>query len=156
MSVKVVTIIFQILIELCCRSPLSIIASQEIDAHIWQTWDVDHSSNNLLLEGIPNWSAKSFTLYPQIVFEQTSSQIRCDFEEMQQFGCADFQRVLIKSILKAYRYHEAGEKGYLHFEHIEPNANIINKYRFLREYFGVIPLESLENGSLMENGHHSL
>jgi len=116
--------------ELCSRSPLSIIASQEIDAHIWQTWDVDLSSHNLLLEGIPNWAAKSFVLYPQIIFEQNGPQIRCDFDELRQFGHEDYERVLVKSMLKSYRCHESGEKRWLHFEHIESNANILHKYRF--------------------------
>lgn len=34
--------------ELCHRSPLSVIASQEIDSHIWQVWDVDHRTDNLV------------------------------------------------------------------------------------------------------------
>ena len=49
----------QIDTELCSRSPLSIVASQQIDAHLWQVWDVDHSAAHLLLEARPDWSAEA-------------------------------------------------------------------------------------------------
>src|SRR5437867_4421600 len=61
--------------ELCSRSPLSVVASQEIDAHLWQVWDVDHSDKNLLLEAWPDWRRKSLTQFPQIVFERDGPQI---------------------------------------------------------------------------------
>ena len=58
--------------ELCRRSPLSVIASQEIGSHIWQVWDVDNQADNLLLEARPDWCAQSLAQYPQIVFERSS------------------------------------------------------------------------------------
>jgi HNH endonuclease len=33
--------------ELCSRSPLSIVAARELDAFVWQTWDVDHGGSNV-------------------------------------------------------------------------------------------------------------
>src|ERR1700730_7585562 len=42
--------------ELCCRSFLSIIASQRIDSRVWQAWDIDHAANNLLVEARPLWA----------------------------------------------------------------------------------------------------
>src|SRR3712207_670182 len=43
--------------ELCSRSYLSVIASQQIDSHLWQAWDVDHEAENLLVEARPSWAA---------------------------------------------------------------------------------------------------
>src|SRR5579885_472784 len=65
--------------ELCSRSFLSVIASREIGAHLWQAWDVDHQSNNLLVEAKPAWAAEesltSLVCYPQIVFERSGPQV---------------------------------------------------------------------------------
>ena len=115
--------------ELCSRSSLSIVASQQIKSHIWQAWDVDVAADNLLIEGRPEWPTKSFLTYPQIIFEQAGPHIRGDYVEMIQFGREDFERVLTKSALLAYRRHEAGEKRCLHFERIEPNPAPNDGYR---------------------------
>jgi hypothetical protein len=76
--------------ELCSRSFLSIVASQEIDSYLWQAWDIDHDSNNLLLEARPSWAAdktlNSLVCYPQITFEPHGPDIRGDCNEMTQFG----------------------------------------------------------------------
>lgn len=116
--------------EVCSRSPLSVIASQEIGAHIWQVWDVDHAARNLLLEARPDWSAQSLTQYPQMVFEQSGPQIRGDYLEMLHFGREDSERVFVKSMLRAFRRHEAGEQRWLHAEHIETNPALATGYRF--------------------------
>ena len=116
--------------ELCSRSPLSIIASQEIDAHIWQIWDVDHGVKNLLLEAKPDWSVNSLVQYPQIVFESRGPQIRGDYEEMLHFGRESFAKVLVKAVLRAFRNHEIGEKRWLHFERIEANSALSGRYRY--------------------------
>ncbi|MFC1597644.1 HNH endonuclease [Planctomycetota bacterium] len=115
--------------ELCSRSPLSVVASQEIDAHIWQVWDVDHMAKNLLLEARPDWSAKSLAQYPQIVFEPSGPQIRGDYEEMLHFGRESFEKVLVKTMLRAFRHHEAGEKRWLHLERVEANPALSRGYR---------------------------
>jgi hypothetical protein len=63
--------------ELCSRSYLSIIASREIGAHLWQVWDVDHGANNLLLDAKPAWAADGWlgglVCHPQIIFERTGA-----------------------------------------------------------------------------------
>src|SRR6266699_3455885 len=43
--------------ELCSRSFLSVVASQEIDGHLALIWDVDHTSRNLLVEARPVWES---------------------------------------------------------------------------------------------------
>jgi hypothetical protein len=115
--------------ELCSRSPLSVVASQEIDTSIWQVWDVDHAAHNLLLEARPKWPAKSLTQYPQAVFERTGPHIHGDYVEMLHFGREDFERVFVKSMLHAFRRHEAGEKRWLHFEHLETTPALTRGYR---------------------------
>ena len=71
--------------ELCCRSYLSIVASQEINATLWQVWDIDHNSRNVLIEAKPEWapdySLSGLVNYPQIVFEQHGLDYRVDSEQ---------------------------------------------------------------------------
>ncbi len=119
--------------ELCSRSPLSIIASQEIDSHVWQVWDVDDSSGNVLLEARPEWAGtrlKSLVQYPQLVLERGGLVVRGDAEEMRHFGDDNFNRLLVRSLLDAFQRNKAGERRWLHFEHIEPNATMRRHYRF--------------------------
>ena len=125
----------QIDTELCSRSLLSVVASQEIHAHIWQVWDVDHSAKNLLLEGRPDWSANSLMVYPQIIFEPTGPQIRCDYEEMRDFGRESFVKVFVKAMLRAFRHYDAGEKRWLHHERIEANSALSRGHRFPARIF---------------------
>jgi hypothetical protein len=126
--------------ELCSRSPLSIVASQEIDSHIWQVWDVDHSAGNLLLEARPDWSADSLRLYPQVVFEPRGPQIRGDYEEILHFGRESFRRVLIRTMLRAFLHHKAGEKRWLHFERVEPAPEFFLRYRLPPRVFSRRPI----------------
>lgn len=108
--------------ELCSRSYLSAIASQEIDAHLWQAWDVDHGSHNLLVEARPAWGAdetlKSLRCYPQITFERTGPDVRGDYEEFCEFGQENFTRVLFKAARNCFDRYRRGEKGVLHFERV--------------------------------------
>ena len=67
--------------ELCSRSYLSVVASQEIGAHVWQAWDVDHSSRNLLVEARPSWKdgeLNTLISYPQLTFETAGPELRGD------------------------------------------------------------------------------
>jgi hypothetical protein len=53
--------------ELCSKSPISVIAADEIGGFIAQTWDVDEAAGNLLMEARPDLKRKSMTLYPQMI-----------------------------------------------------------------------------------------
>ena len=86
-------------------------------ARLWQAWDVDHESNNLLMEARPEWAEekalKSLVCYPQITFERAGPEVRGDWVEFRQFGEAEATKV--KSLaharaaaLKRYRH---GVKG---------------------------------------------
>jgi hypothetical protein len=46
--------------ELCSKSHLSVLASQQLDANLWQAWDIDHESTNLIIESRPKWDDKGF------------------------------------------------------------------------------------------------
>lgn len=132
--------------ELCSRSPVSIIASREIDAHIWQVWDVDHASKNLLLEARPKWNNRtlnSLILYPQLVFDKSKSYIQGDREEIEVFGNEDFDRVIIKSILNAFHHYDAGERSWLHLEHIELNDDLSSNYRYPPRIFSRHPIDEI-------------
>lgn len=121
--------------ELCSRSPLSLVASQAVGGGIWQCWDLDEKSGNLLIEGRLVWDSerlayKHVLQYPQVIFESGEPQIRGDLQEMLHSGPDDFQWIVHKAIRKAFQRHKHGEKRFIHFEHIEPNAQIARGYRF--------------------------
>jgi hypothetical protein len=132
--------------ELCSRSPLSVIAAQAIDAHIWQTWDVDHSSRRLLVEAKPDFNQKSMTLYPQVVFEPRGPHIRGDYEEMCRFGADEFRKVLVKFALEAFRAYEAGEKRRLIMEPMALNSTLLQQYRFPPRLFARRPIREFRKG----------
>jgi hypothetical protein len=110
--------------ELCSRSYLSIVASQKIDAHVWQTWDIDQAANNLLVEARPSWAAdgtlSGVVCYPQIIFERPDrSEVRADSEEFFRFGLEHYGRVLFKAARRCFERYCAGERGTLHFERVQ-------------------------------------
>jgi HNH endonuclease len=110
--------------ELCRRSHLAVIASQELDEQLWQAWDVDHNSDDLLVEARPYWvdgELSRLVYYPQIVFERHGPELRGDADEVQAFGRDDFARVLYKAARGAFQRHVAGEKRSLHLERIQTN-----------------------------------
>jgi hypothetical protein len=109
--------------ELCSRSYLSIVASQEIAAHLWQVWDVDHAAGNLLIEAKPRWVnglLDSVRYYPQIVFEDSGPTLRADLEDMAALGFESFERVLVRAAKNAFQRHCARVKGALYFERVQP------------------------------------
>jgi hypothetical protein len=118
--------------ELCSRSFLSIIASQQIGGHVWQTWDIDHSSRNLLVEVKPFWNGNELVklvYYPQMTFDLRTPEIRGDMEDIEIFGWEEFQQVLIKRIRNAFQSFNAGKKRAIYFEQIR-SAVALDKYRF--------------------------
>ena len=121
--------------ELCSRSPLSVIASQEINAHLWQAWDVDHSAGNLLLEGFPTWSNETISLYPQIIIDGKDVEIYGDDDEARMHGFDAFRSVLVKGLKRAFLNHENGKKKWIHFECIEENQMIERGYRLPPRFF---------------------
>lgn len=108
--------------ELCSRSHLSMVASQEIDAHLWQAWEVDTNSGYLLLDAKPEWEGvelRRLICYPQITFEHAGPELRGDLEEMLRFGRDNFAKVLTAAARQAFQRYTHGKKGALHFERIE-------------------------------------
>lgn len=124
--------------ELCSRSYLSAIASRELGAHLWQVWDVDHQSNNLLVEARPVWAADgsltSLVCYPQITFERLSPEVRGDSEEFRRFGNEDARKVLFRAVRDCYGRYRAGEKGALNFERVRSGV-IHDGYRLAPRIF---------------------
>jgi hypothetical protein len=96
-------------------------------------WDIDHSRKNLLLEAEPKWagtSLKSLVVYPQIVFQRRGPEIRGDSEEIKQFGVENYTKLLVKSVLRAFRRSESGERRWFNIENLEPNAAMLRDYRY--------------------------
>jgi HNH endonuclease len=124
--------------ELCSRSFLSAVASQQIDAHLWQAWNVDHQSDNLLVEARPSWAPdgamNSLVCYPQITLERSGRHVRGDPDEFHQFGGRDFAKVLFKAARRCFDRYRYCEKGALHFERIDAGV-ILDGYRLAPRVF---------------------
>lgn len=117
--------------ELCCRSFLSAVASQQLDGQIWQAWDVDHAAKNLLVEAKPIWDASGaldgLSCYPQITFERDGPDVRGTPEEFRQIGREDFPRVLFGAVRHCFGRYRDGSRA-LHFEKVRSGA-VGNGYR---------------------------
>jgi hypothetical protein len=112
--------------ELCRRSHLSVIASQEIDSRLWQAWDIDHSARELLVEARPEWKdgeLRQLFNYPQMIFETAGPQIRGDAEEMERIGKDKVLNVMIRAVYSAFERYNAGKKRVLHFERVRTDLS---------------------------------
>src|SRR5262249_33749224 len=93
--------------ELCSRSHLSLVASQRINGHFPQAWDVDHADRHQLIEARPNWAEdemmNSLVCYPQVTFESRGPEVRGDAEEFERFGREDATRLLFKAVRRSFR-----------------------------------------------------
>jgi hypothetical protein len=113
--------------ELCNRSFLSMVASQEIGAEVWQAWDVEHSGGNQLLEARPVWEdgeLKDLHCYPQILFNRSGPEMFGDHVELSNFGYENSQKVLYRAAIGAYQRWMANARNGLHFERME--SRIVN------------------------------
>lgn len=123
--------------ELCGRSLLSAVASQELSAEMWQVWDVDHASRNLLVEAKPAWDNGELlhlVTYPQITLERSGPEIRGDALEFERFGREEAPKVLAKAVRRAFQRYCAGEKRVLHFERMHSDVHS-RGYRFAPRVF---------------------
>jgi hypothetical protein len=117
--------------ELCSRSHLSIVASQEIASHLWQMWDIDHGAGNLLVEAKPDWEERELKRiyhYPQIIFDGAVRQMRGDAEEMERMGREAFEEVLNTAVRSAFQRYSHGMKGAINLERVR-NDLVANGYR---------------------------
>lgn len=124
--------------ELISRSFLSVVASQEISASLWQAWDVDHAANNLLVEARPHWDEdellSQLVCYPQMTFERNGHHIRGDGEEIQRFSFEDFRKVMVRAVRRCFEKFNAGQKRAIHFERLETDVSL-HGYRLAPRIF---------------------
>ena len=136
--------------ELCNRSHLSMIASQEIEANIWQAWDIDDTAENLLVEAKPYWEEgelKRLVCHPQMIFEKAGPQIRGDGEEMERFGKDRVLDVMVRAVRHAMERHNAGKKRALHFERVRTDLSS-RHYRLPPRVYAPRSLEEIESNVL--------
>jgi len=108
--------------ELCSRSYLSVVASVELGKHLWQAWDMDDTSNHLLLEARPVWHSdyvlRQLICYPQIIFEQKGPEVYFDLQESNEVGRDNFILVLKKAARHAFKRYLADSRTGIFFEPI--------------------------------------
>lgn len=132
--------------ELCLRSPLSIIAAREIGGFLWQSWDVDHSANNLLLEARPDFAGQAMVVFPQMIFEESGPELRGDSEEMQRFGHENFSRVFIRRMREAFHACHRGKKGRIHTKRIPDGLRWGESFRYPPRVFSRKPIDQFLEG----------
>jgi hypothetical protein len=89
--------------ELAGRSPLSLVAADELREWFRNSWDVDYANGNLLLEGHADSRNRSLTLWPQIVFDEDGPHTYGDNEEIERFGRERFHAVFFQHLLSAFQ-----------------------------------------------------
>jgi hypothetical protein len=111
--------------ELCRRSYLSIVAAQEMDSPLKLVWDVDHTTDDLMVEAGPRWlddgQMQGLVCYPQIIFEKTGPAIRGDSDDVLSLG-EDFTRVLVRAAKRAFERYRRGEDRSIHLERVRTGA----------------------------------
>lgn len=109
---------------LCGLSYLALIASQELDASLWQLWDIDHAAGDQLVEAKPSWvdgELNGIYCYPQMIFESGIPHIRCNAHEATEYGFEKFEETLVNAMFDAFKRHKEGNKKLgLYFEPVEP------------------------------------
>lgn len=129
--------------ELSSASPVSIIAAEEMHKTTGYTWEVDHSENNLLIEAQADTAASSMIVWPQIVFDEESLQLRADAEEIQQFGTENFGAVFTKHLLRAYHTLRTAKRPRFVFERVPDK--IPSRYRYPPRVFASRQIRDFDN-----------
>lgn len=114
--------------ELTSRSPLSLVAAQEMHKTAGYTWDVDHSEGNLLIEAHQNVPPQSPTVWPQMIFEEKGEQLRADAEEINEFGADNFRRVFVQRLLRAFQTLGTTRRPRLVFERVAEKIPAMYRY----------------------------
>jgi hypothetical protein len=121
--------------ELCSRSPISLVASKEIEGHIAQAWDVDENDRNLLLEGRPDLVRSSFRIFPQMVVLPRGEQFRADWHELREFGIEKFHTLFKRRLRKAFWQYEHGNKKAIIFSELPYNEDLLTRYTYFPRFF---------------------
>lgn len=116
--------------ELCSRSPLAVAAAQSLDAALWQTWEVDRTQGNLLLEARADFTQQSMTVYPQVILSPNGAAFRGDYEDMARIGPENFVRVLIRAAIRAFRHFRAGDDGWVHSERLDDHPGVARGFAY--------------------------
>lgn len=116
--------------ELCSRSPLSLIAGDELSGFVWQSWDVDHGAGNLLVEAKPDFARGSMMVYPQMVFERSGVELRFDKDELAKLGSEQFQRVFIRRVREAFHTFRTGRRNRLNQKRMRMGESLLARYRY--------------------------
>lgn len=106
--------------ELCKRSPLALIAAQELEdlRVVHEMWVIDEKQNNLLIEGQWDPGKSTHVAYPQLIIEGERAQLRGDGDQIKQVGENNFKKIFVEAVKYAYEQHKAG-KGKIFFEPVD-------------------------------------
>jgi hypothetical protein len=114
--------------ELTSRSPVWLVAAQELHKTAGYTWDVDHSERNLLMEAQSEAMTQSMTVWPQIIFEEERAQFRADAEEIKRFGADNFRAAFIQHLVRAFRTLKTSRRPRFIFERIPQKIPAMYRY----------------------------
>ena len=124
--------------ELCSRSPLSLVAAEELDGFVAHTWDVDEQNGRLLLEARHDHIAGCARVFPQLISDPNGQQLRADYEDLIKFGPEKFDVLFSRRLRKAYWEYEYGprtKRQAIWFSRVEPSDFLRRRYRYPPRFF---------------------
>jgi hypothetical protein len=127
--------------ELAGRSPLSLVAADELRQWFRNSWDVDYANGNLLLEGHADSRNRSLTLWPQIVFDDDGPHTYGDNEEIERFGRERFLAVFFQHLLSAFQTLSEKRPRFIAERVLVPAG----PYRFPPRVFAARPIREFNN-----------
>jgi len=114
--------------ELTSRSPMILVAAQELHKTAGYSWDIDYSENNLLIEAQLDASARAPTVWPQMIFEEKGWQVRGDGAELDRFGIDNFGAVFVQHLVRAFRTLKTSKRPRFIFERIPRKISTMYRY----------------------------
>jgi hypothetical protein len=126
--------------ELCSRSPLAQVAGLEKDRPFPQTWDVDESDDNLLLEARHDRDGSDSRyvipyVFPQLIIRPTGIQFRADYDHLMEYGEDRFYRDFVARLQTALKRYQQGDKKAFRGATEKPNAEMLKQYTYPPRFF---------------------
>jgi hypothetical protein len=128
--------------ELAERSPLSLLAAQEIGKSTGFTWDVDHAHGHMLIEARADVPRRAMTPWPQMIFDRTYPMIGASPDDFRQVGPAKLEAIFIRHLLAAFRTLSA-ERPRMIFERVP--GQIPEPYRLPPRVFAARRINYFDN-----------
>ncbi len=100
--------------QLCSFSPVALVAAQKMvgqQKKVLDFWTIDEQRNDLLIEGIMDYSNNTSSPYPQIIVEGDRIHFRADGNDIYEMGSQNAFNHFKNVIAEAFLRHEKRKKS---------------------------------------------